>query len=214
MNYLAHLYLAEPSDDGLLGSLLGDFVKGRPDTRLRAGVRRGILLHRAIDSYTDAHPLHRASRNRISPLRRRYAGIIVDVCYDHFLCRRWERYSNERLERFSARVYDLLARHHDVLPPRLARLAPRMIAHDWLGSYAELDNVGRALDGISRRLSRENPLAGALIEVEDNYAELERDFRRFFPELARAAIGLCADLRAREPPDDASGALVGARRLG
>ncbi len=198
MNYLAHLNLAEQTREGLLGSLLGDFVKGRLDGRFPETVRRGIVLHRAIDTFTDAHPLHLESRNRIGRQRRRYAGIIIDVCYDHFLCRHWTDYSRQSLASFSAQVYDVLREHHDTLPDRLRRIAPHMIADDWLGSYAALDNVGRALDGIAQRIKRSNPLAGALAEIEANYALLDDDFQRFFPELeAHAERTLSALVRRR-----------------
>lgn len=183
MNYLAHLYLAEQSSEGLLGSLLGDFVKGRLDDRYQGAVRRGIALHRSIDSFTDAHPLHLRSRNRFGKRRRRYAGVIVDVCYDHFLARRWREYSADSLASFVERAYDVLREHRDELPGRLREIAPYMIADDWLGSYAELDNVGRALDGISRRIRRPDSLAGALAEIEASYDSLDEDFRAFFPEL-------------------------------
>jgi acyl carrier protein phosphodiesterase len=198
MNYLAHLYLAEQSREGLLGSLLGDFVKGRLDDRFPETVRRGIVLHRAIDSFTDAHPLHLASRNRIGRRRRRYAGIIVDVCYDHFLCRHWTDYSSESLAGFAARVYDILGEHRDDLPGRLRRIAPHMIADDWLGSYSDLANVGRALDGIAHRIVRSNPLAGALTEIEANYTALDDDFQRFFPEL-QAQAGRILSALVRPP---------------
>ncbi len=197
MNYLAHLYLAEQTREGLLGSLLGDFVKGRLDDRFPETVRRGIALHRAIDSFTDAHPLHLKSRNRIGRERRRYAGIIIDVCYDHFLCRSWTDYSNESLACFAARVYDVLREHHDGLPDRLRRIAPHMIADDWLASSADLANVGRALDGIARRIERRNPLAGALTEIEANYAALDDDFQHFFPELEAQARRILSALVRR-----------------
>jgi acyl carrier protein phosphodiesterase len=194
MNYLAHFYLAEQSREGLLGSLLGDFVKGRLDGRFPQTVRRGIALHRAIDSFTDAHPLHLESRNRIGRQRRRYAGIIVDVCYDHFLCRNWAEHSNQSLSSFAERVYDVLREHRDDLPDRLQQIVPHMIADDWLSSYADLENVGRALDGIARRITRSNPLAGALTEIEANYAALDGDFQRFFPELKARARTLLSTL--------------------
>ena len=197
MNYLAHFYLAEQSSEGLIGSLLGDFVKGRLEGRFSAGVRRGIALHRAIDSFTDAHPRHLRSRNRISSERRRYAGVIVDVCYDHFLCRHWSQYSDESLDDFTERVYGVLQEHRQELPERLQRIVTRMIAGDWLRSYAELDNVGLALDGIARRIERRNPLAGAQSEIEANYAALDGDFRDFFPELETRAGHMLATLVRR-----------------
>ena len=201
MNYLAHLYLAEQSRDGLLGSLLGDFVKGRLDSRIPDGVRRGIVLHRAIDSYTDAHPRHRRSRNRISRARRRYAGIIVDVCYDHFLARHWNDYSNEPLDAFTARAYAVLREREDELPDRLRRIAPLMVADDWLGSYADLGNVARALDGIARRITRRNAFGGAIEEIETAYTSLEGDFREFFPDLRERARELRSALVDRPGSD-------------
>jgi len=201
MNYLAHLYLAEQSREGLLGSLLGDFVKGRLDDRFPETVRRVISLYRAIDSFTDAHPLHLESRNRIGAARRRYAGIIVDVCYDHFLCRNWTEHSHESLAIFTERVYGVLREHENNLPDRLQRIMPHMIADDWLSSYADLENVGRTLDGIARRIARRNPLAGALTEIEANYTALDRDFQRFFPELKTHSRTILSTLVQRRVSD-------------
>ena len=201
MNYLAHFYLAEQSSEGLVGSLLGDFVKGRLDDRFSASVRRGIALHRAIDSFTDAHPLHLQSRNRISRQRRRYAGIIIDVCYDHFLCRRWTDYSSESLDGFTRRVYAALRDHHAHLPQRPKQIVARMISDDWLASYAGLENVGHAFTGIARRIERRNPVAGALAEIEANYAALEGDFKSFFPELEAEAPRILSTLVLRESGD-------------
>ena len=209
MNYLAHLLLAEQSPEGWLGALMGDFVKGRLDPSLGAVLRRGILLHRRIDSFTDAHPTHRASRNRIAGGRRRFAGIIVDLSYDHFLAQRWGRHSAAPLDAFTGRVYAALARRRDLLPPRLARLAPRMISQDWLGSYRDLDALGAALDGLATRSPRSAPLAGAIEEVRRCYQGLGDDFDAFFPELVahakalRAAGWRAASAGVRGPPPGA-----------
>ena len=199
MNYLAHLLLAEQSPEGWLGALMGDFVKGRLDPSLGAVLRRGILLHRRIDSFTDAHPTHRASRDRIAGGRRRFAGIIVDLSYDHFLALRWGRHSAAPLDAFTARVYAALAGGRELLPPRLARIAPRMIAQDWLGSYRDLDALGAALDGVAARSRRGAPLAGAIEEVRRCYRGLGDDFDAFFPELAAHAKALRAAGRRAGP---------------
>ncbi len=167
--------------------MLGDFVKGRPGAELSNAVRAGIYLHRRIDVYTDAHPVHRRSRQRFAPSRRRFAGIIVDICYDHFLSQRWSTFSDEPLGLFTGRVYAVLAGHLESLPGRLRRIAPRMIEQDWLGSYGDIESVGLALDGVSRRLKRRNPLAGSLSEVQRNYGALAADFEAFFPDLVRFA---------------------------
>lgn len=185
MNFLAHLHLSDGSDEGLLGSLMGDFVKGPLDDRYPPGITRGIALHRRIDTFTDAHPVVLASKARIAPERRRFAGIMVDVFYDHYLARDWDQHSDVPLTRFSQQVYALLARSEAVLPERLRAMAPFMARGDWLGSYAEVEAIHTALDRMSRRFRRENALLGSAIELEKNYAALESDFRAFLPDLRR-----------------------------
>jgi acyl carrier protein phosphodiesterase len=183
MNYLAHLFLAGPEPEALLGALMGDFVKGVLGERYPAAITRALSLHRRIDTFTDAHPVTAASRSRISPERRRFAGIMVDLFYDHFLARHWDEHAREPLEVFTARVYALLQEHDTLLPDRLRSIAPRMARADWLASYAQVESIHTALDRISLRLRRGNPLVGAGAELEANYAALEADFRRFFPDL-------------------------------
>jgi acyl carrier protein phosphodiesterase len=182
VNYLAHLYVSPPDEDAWLGSLLGDFVKGPLGDRYRGAVGAAIVVHRRLDSYTDAHAAVQRSRSRVSAARRRYAGIMIDMFYDHFLARSWSEFHDEPLDAFSARVYALLERRHAELPERLQFVAPRMAARDWLGSYANTANVARALDGISSRLRRANRLAGAGEELLADYAGFEADFRAFLPE--------------------------------
>lgn len=186
MNYLAHVFLSRSSPEGIVGGMLGDFVKGRGSEMYSAPVRAAIELHRAVDRYTDAHPQVCASRARISSARRRFAGIMVDVFYDHFLACHWQDYSDVPLEQFTRQVYAVLARHAERFPPRLQQTLPRMRDADWLASYAELEAVDLALRGIAHRLRR-FPRAAVLCdgaqELSAHYRELERDFSAFFPEL-------------------------------
>ncbi|MCF8079516.1 MAG: ACP phosphodiesterase [Desulfobacterales bacterium] len=189
MNYLAHLFLAGDGDNARLGNLLGDFVKGDPAGRFDAGVCEGILLHRRIDRYTDDHPVTGQSRARFSQRRRRFSGVIVDVCWDHFLSRHWHRFSPKDRTSFIEDAYDLLLRHRDILPGRLARILPMMIAEDWLGSYLHLDRVGVTLDRIAGRLSNGGRFKGAIGEVKRQFGRLEDDFHRFFPDLVGFVYG-------------------------
>ena len=191
MNFLAHALLSHATPELLIGGMLGDFVKGAVKDHYHPEVRAGILLHRAIDRYTDAHPLVHASRARVSPARRRFAGVLVDVFYDHFLARHWQRYSAVPLEEFTHQVYATLLPHLAGFPERLQRILPRMAADDWLASYAEIESVDAALHGIARRFARfarhgRVPLlADGVQELLRNYSELEQDFLAFFPELQR-----------------------------
>jgi acyl carrier protein phosphodiesterase len=183
LNYLAHLYLSDGTDESLVGSLLGDFVKGDDHNGYSEGIRRAILIHRRIDTFTDAHPVHRRSRGRLSDSHRHTRGILVDIFYDHFLAKNWDQYADETLPDFTNRVYRILEERQDILPPRLRKILPWMAADNWLLSYRDTANIGHALRGLSFRLQRENELAKGLDELEQNYAELEDDFQEFFPHL-------------------------------
>ena len=188
LNHLAHCYLSDNSDLDLVGGMMGDFVKGRLESLdYPQPVLDALRLHRSIDSTTDAHPRVRKSRNRFDPDFRRYAGILTDVFYDHFLARHWTRYHQTPLANFARRVYDALDNHEDLLPERLKLFAVYMRERDLLVNYRELDTIDQSLKGIAARLSRTNPVGSARSQLEKHYDGLESDFHAFFPDIVRMA---------------------------
>lgn len=192
MNYLAHTLLSHHSPEAILGALLGDFAKGPLDTAWPRAVREAILLHRAIDRYTDAHPVVLTSRLLVSPARRRFAPILVDVFYDHFLARHWDEFCDLPLPQFAEHVYDVLLTHRAELPARLQFVAPFMAHDDWFGAYARLDGIDAAVNGIARRMQRfprAAALRGGVEELQRNYDAFEHDFSRFFPQLLHHVAG-------------------------
>lgn len=182
MNYLAHLHLGGQRPGQMLGSLYGDFVKGRLQGQFDPEIEAAIQLHRSIDVFTDRHPRVDIALSRFSITRRRYAGIVLDVFFDHCLARDWTLYADQPLEQFTAHVYRVLSAEPQ-LPERLARIAPHMVANDWLGSYQEFEVLEQVLRGISRRLTRPEELAGAMQELRRLYEPLSEDFRLFYPQL-------------------------------
>ena len=182
MNYLAHLHLGGDAPAQLLGSLYGDFVKGPLAGQWPADIEAAIRLHRRIDVFTDSHPLQAQARARFAVERRRYSGILLDVFFDHCLAQNWADYAAEPLPRFTGGVYQVLAAEPR-LPERLAHIAPRMAAQDWLGSYRGVAGLEQVVAGIGRRLSRPGLLAGGAAELERLYQPLLEDFRQFYPEL-------------------------------
>ncbi|CAI8920004.1 acyl carrier protein phosphodiesterase [Pseudomonas sp. IT-P74] len=182
MNYLAHLHLGGQRPGQLLGSLYGDFVKGRLQGQFAPEIEGAIQLHRSIDVYTDRHPLVDVALSRFSLTRRRYAGIVLDVFFDHCLARDWALYADRPLELFTSDVYRVLSSERQ-LPERLAKIAPHMVANDWLGSYQEFEVLEQVLRGISRRLTRPEELAAAMQELRRLYEPLSEDFRLFYPQL-------------------------------
>ncbi|HEY9101681.1 ACP phosphodiesterase [Chitinimonas sp.] len=188
MNFLAHIYLARHSDAAMVGALLGDFAKADVSGRYPPEVVREIVLHRRIDAFTDNHAIFRQGVALFAPGRRRYAGIVLDVFYDHLLSQRWARYTGEPREALIARFYQALLAHAPLLPDKLREIAPWMVEQDWLGSYLELEGVELAVRRISQRLSRNGYLLReGLDDVRANYDALATGFEVFFPELVTFA---------------------------
>jgi acyl carrier protein phosphodiesterase len=198
LNYLAHLRLS-PADPQLrLGNLLGDFVRGVDVSLLPSRVQEGIAQHRLLDRFTDGHPAFRRSRARLGPAFARLSGVLVDVYYDHFLARGWERWGDGRtLPAFASETYRLLDEHRHSLTPPLRAALPHMVAQDWLGSYAEVEAIDATLARMAARMSRPTSLAEGGRELRAHYEALQADFAEFFPAaMARAGA---ADQRRTDP---------------
>lgn len=196
MNHLAHVRLA-PAEPALrVGSLLGDFARGADLSVLPPAVRAGIAHHRAVDRFTDAHPMFRRSRARIAAPRARVAPVLVDVFYDHFLAVGWAALGDgSPLPAFTEAVYDDLRAHRGLLPLRLRDALPRMIANDWLTACRELDGTAAVLQRLQARLRHPLPLSGGIDDLRADYRGFAADFAVFWPELCaycesyNAAIG-------------------------
>lgn len=188
MNFLAHALLAGDDAPDRVGGVLGDFVKGPLPAGLPPDLAAGVALHRAIDSFADRHPAFIASRARISPLRRRVGGVLVDLFYDHLLARDWREHGPGALDDYTATLYQALDALGDAFPERAREVAFRMRENDWLASYRQVEAVGRAIDRMAvYRLRRANPLAGGIDEFLNDPAGFASDFRRFFPDALRFA---------------------------
>lgn len=191
MNHLAHLLLARLGGASMPGVLMGDFVKGALGTRFDEELARGIVLHRTTDSFTDAHPRVGASRRLFTRPTRRYAGIVLDICYDHFLLKHWHRYAGDGSIVFTRRAYAVLEQARERMPPELRRALPGMISRDWLRSCETLDGVSGTLAHVFSRLSRSIPAAAAMDDVRDLYPRLEQEFLEFFPDVIDYTLQQC-----------------------
>jgi acyl carrier protein phosphodiesterase len=188
VNFLAHVFLARQSDDAMIGALLGDFAKVNDMERFGDEIVREIRIHRRIDSFTDSHPLTTDAKSLFRGETRRFAGIALDVFYDHVLAKQWQQYSAMPLEEFTQRFYRALLARRQLLPERAAFVASLMIEHDWLGSYRDFESVRIAVTRMSGRLSRNGDmLRDSIHDLEQHYDELSRGFQLFFPELVAFA---------------------------
>jgi acyl carrier protein phosphodiesterase len=189
------------SDDtpgSMLGNFIADFVKGDVEGRFPREVVEGIRHHRRADWFTDSHEVFAASRRLVSGPRRRYAGVIIDVLYDHFLALNWDRYCSTGLDEFVGRVYENLEQHHDVgVPHPVPMVIEKMMREDWLRSYRTVEGIDRTFRRISRRVRRENPLGTAIEELERNHDLLLDHFHSFFPQ---AMARLCSTNLLKNTP--------------
>jgi len=182
MNYLAHIYLSENNDESKLGNFLGDFANKSLENNFEYSIRNGIFMHRKLDSFTDSNPVFLESKKRISSLNRRFAGVLIDMFYDHFLAKNWSEYSSISLEEYSDNFYSILKRFSYCLPDKLTRRMPLMIKENWLLSYKEINGIEISLERISWRFSEsKHPLLNPIDELVRNYENLEIDFKKFFP---------------------------------
>lgn len=183
MNYLAHLSLAQPSVPSKVGNVLGDFMHGVERSRLSAPVRRGLDNHRLVDRFTDHHPWVQAQRRTFSPDRRRFAGVALDVLFDHFLWQHWAAFYRHDREAAIRRHYAHLQSGLPLMHAPMRERVERLIEHDLLNQYRDLARVGQALDMIAGRIRFANRFAGIIEEIAPRYAALEQGFLDFYPEL-------------------------------
>lgn len=184
MNFLAHLYLSGDRPGVMVGNFIGDFVKGRHVRgRFEPDLARGIELHRAIDEFTDGHPVVARSKKRLRPSFRHYSPVVADMFYDHFLAANWSDFHPRPLPEFAAGVYDLLKSYHEVLPPRVQSMLPYMVKGNWLVSYAEPAGIQRALSGMAARTPYESGMEKAGAALQADYPDFKNEFMEFFPEI-------------------------------
>ncbi|MCC7503836.1 MAG: DUF479 domain-containing protein [Saprospiraceae bacterium] len=197
MNHLAHCYLSYGDSDLLLGNFIADYVKGRRWEAYPHGVQRGILLHRAIDAFTDEHPSVRQSVARVRPIAGRYAGPVIDILYDFLLAEQWATVTEQPFDVFVGETYELLKSRHGEMPPPLDERLPRMLAGDFLTGYARTEGLDFVLDRFSRRLSGAfewQALRDHFLNEKDSYL---RDFVSFFPLLDAHARSCVASLEIK-----------------
>lgn len=200
MNYLVHFLLAGDDDELRLGSLLGDFVKGRVEGAAHRGLserqRTGIQLHRTIDAFSDRHPAVGRSKGLLRPEYGRLSGVIVDVFYDHVLARRWHDHHPQPLEAYTQDVYRTLRANAHRMPAGVRPLITAMSHGDWLLGYSRLEGIDRALRGMAARRPAVAGIASAGRVLSDHFDRFSDDFDQFLPELRMRCSQFLAEREA------------------
>ncbi|WP_035014564.1 ACP phosphodiesterase [Catenovulum agarivorans] len=183
MNYLAHLYLAQPNADSHFGNLLGDFGGKRDVKHMPVTVKKALDNHYLVDKFTDNHLAIKQAKGYFSKPRKRFASIAIDVVFDHFLIKNWMLFNEEPLAVFKQNSYQLLHKRIPDMPYRMQNVISSLIKNDWFKEYETLTGIGGALDNIAKRIRFTNNFSGAVEDIQCHYDELEMLFLEFFPQL-------------------------------
>jgi acyl carrier protein phosphodiesterase len=181
MNFLAHTYLSGCNEEIVVGNFMGDYVKGRNYRHLPELIRKGVLIHRDIDSFTDAHPITRRSRMHLINRYHKYAGVIIDIFYDHFLASSWAEYCNIPLKEYVDQTYALLKRNYRSLPMGIKVWFPTFLENNWMLAYQTVDGIELVLERMSANTSLPDHTAYAIEVLRKKYDHFSDDFREFFP---------------------------------
>ena len=194
MNYLAHIFLSGKNPNVMIGNFMADSIKGSKHDTYPAEIQKGILLHRQIDTTTDAHPAFRQSTKRLHKNYGHYSGIIVDIFYDHFLAKNWSEYSDIPLADYIQSFYKLLRDNTELLPHNIQKMAPIMMEGNWLLIYADLEGIDRVLGGMNRRTKNKSGMDKAGYELRKYYSLFEADFKVVMKDLQKLStefLALC-----------------------
>ncbi len=194
MNFLAHIYLSGDNDLLKIGNFMADSIRGNSYLEYPDEVRKGILLHRYIDTFTDANPTYRKSKHRLHEKYGHYSGVIMDILYDHYLAKNWSRYSDEELEVYADKFYTLLRNNFDILTEKIKVMLPYMVDGNWLVSYATLAGIEKILFQMDYRTKHRTNMQEAMVELVHFYTEFESEFTLFFDELQQHCKEKLAEL--------------------
>ena len=196
MNHFAHLVLSQPTVESTVGNLLGDFARGVNADLLPEPVRAGLLNHRAVDRFTDSHPLVLEMKQCFSRQRRRFAGIALDIYFDHLLLHNWDRFEQRPLDELIGAFYQRMTAGQALMPGTdMQRVTRRMVDYDWFGSYRELDAIAESLDRVAARIRFSNRFDNAIEDLQRNQQLIEQGFLEFYPDLQRHVASQAIELR-------------------
>jgi acyl carrier protein phosphodiesterase len=193
MNFLAHIYLSGDSEEIRLGNFIGDYVKGKDYDKYPTEVRKGILLHRKIDTFTDSHPIVRNHKTLFYSNYHKYAGIITDIIYDHFLAHEWQIFSKVKFYDYTINTNEWLLKNIDKMPLEMKKFVPNFIRNNWLHSYNNIEGIQNVLIGMSRGTSLPAEYEFAIFILRKHYEELKNDFLIYFPLLIEYTAKYLAD---------------------
>lgn len=193
MNFLAHIYLSFDDPEIQVGNFIADSVRESQLDQFHPKVQKGVRLHWEIDRYTDSHPVVKESKKLLYDRYSKYAAVLVDIFYDHYLARDWGNYHEKELGEYTQSFYRHITSVKSELPDRIQHMIPYMVQDDWLYNYQHLDGMRRVLGGMSRRASFESGMEKGVEDLQRHDAAFEQHFQTFFPDLVKMSQDFLKD---------------------
>lgn len=183
MNFLAHIYLSDNDPELQIGNFIGDHVKGKNYLSLPQNIADGVIIHRKIDTFTDSHPVFRQSKRYFQPEYGLYSGVIVDMVYDHFLAKNWDKFHPINLYNFTQIFYTNLNSYLPILPEKTQIVAPYLIQENWLYSYKTIEGITKTLERMDARTKNLSKMRYSHLTLTQYYQNLEYDFFDFIVQV-------------------------------
>lgn len=183
MNFLAHAVLSFDNEGLLVGNIISDFVKGKSQYNFSDNIRKGIVLHREIDNYTDQHPVNKEAKKIFQKEYGLYSGIFIDISYDYFVANDNNLFPGNILKTFTQETYQTLEANLESLPQKFRSIFPFMKLENWLYNYRYDWGIANSFRGIIHRSKFINDELPAIKLFNENRQLLHQYYNEFFPEL-------------------------------
>jgi len=183
VNFLAHVYLSGDHTELAIGNLIADRVKGKNMDWLPLEMQKGVLLHRAIDQFTDQHPLFKGCVSLLFPKYRHYSRVLVDMYFDHFLAVHWKQFHKIPLQDYANSFYQKLQEAAVDFPEPLQKFSNALILHNWFAQYQTISGLRMILKQMEQRTRFPSNLAASTKDLEENYSYFEGQFFEFMSAL-------------------------------
>jgi len=152
--------------------MLGDCVKGCGYAYYPERVAAGIKMHRAIDTFTDQNDISAKCRTLLRPVAGKFAGLALDMLYDHVLAKNWDLFTTRPLPDFEQDVFRILNARYEEQTMENRILLGHMEREHWLLRYATKEGTQRSLAGMAKRIAYQSNLD----KVTTLYETVEEEF--------------------------------------
>jgi len=183
MNFLAHILLSGDDKEIQIGNFIGDIVKGNKYENYPAKIKEGILIHRKIDDFTDNHKIVKQATVRLKPKYGRYSAIVIDIFYDYFLIKNWDKYSNQNFDRFVKQFHTNILQHYLIIPAKARRITVSIIANRWFHRYKTKEGIKEVLDKMAKYRNIPDESNFAISVLSKYEKEFNEEFDIFFQEI-------------------------------